>query len=362
MSTATTAGVRRDLVRSWAQSRAAGVGFTVAVGLVLAIALIRAQGWAPLPTLWVGLEYAAGDPMSIARTIAWGLPLYVAAGGVAIAFRAGMFNIGAEGQIYAGAMAAALAGAYLGPMLSGVHLFLATAASAGAGAAIAGTLGWLRAAWGVDEVLSTLLSNYIVILFCGYLATGPLRDPSRQSGTTREIHDSAWFAELMSQTGLTSAVFVVVAVCIAGWWLSERSVAGYRWRMTGESPAFAAAVGIDVRRSRIASMVTSGAFCGIAGGLLVTASQGRFWTEIGSEIGWDAVLVALIGRARFLPTVVWVTVYCFMRSAARGVEQATTVPAELSLILISAIIVAAAARAGVFGRFVALRQRWTGAR
>lgn len=344
-------------VRSWISARLASVSFTVAVGVLLAIALIQAQGYAAIPTLTYGLEYALGGVENIARTLAWGLPLFVAAIGTAIAFRAGMFNIGGEGQIFAGAMAAALIGAYVGPMFSLVHILLALIGAAVAGGLIAGVLGWLRARWGVDEVLSTLLANYIVILFCAYLATGPLRDPSRQSGTTREIKDTAWFPELLPRTGLTAALFLVIVLCLIGWWLSERSVVGYRWRMTGESPAFAAAVGINVTRSRIASMVTSGALCGVAGGLLVTASQGRFWTQIGSGIGWDAVLVALIGRGRPVPTIAWVTVYCIMRSAARGVELVTEVPSELSLILISGIIIAAAARAGVFSKFDALRQR-----
>ncbi len=366
MSTSTTAGPgRRGILRrsgargpGRATTRLASAGFTLIVGLAMAVLLIQMQGFEPFSTLAAGVQYAVGDPTSIARTIAWGLPLYVAAIGVAIAFRSGMFNIGAEGQIYAGAMASALAGAYLGPMFTGAHLALCILAAAAAGAGLAGALGWLRAAWGVDEVLSTLLSNYIVILFCAYLATGPLRDPSRQSGTTREVVDTARFAEILPRTGLTGVVFLVVALCALGWWLSEKSVIGYRWRMTGESPAFADAAGIDVKGSRIASMVASGALCGIAGAVLVTASQGRFWTEIGSGIGWDAVLVALIGRARPVATLVWVTIYCVMRAAARGVEQVSTVPSELSLILISAIIIAAAARAGVFGQFAAFRHRF----
>ncbi len=343
--------------------KAAPALFTATAGLLMALVLIQAQGYAALPSLAYGLDYALGDVVSIARTVAWGVPLYIAAVGVALAFRAGMFNIGAEGQIYGGAMAAALVGAYIGPIFSGLHIGLTVLASAAAGALLAASLGWLRASWDVDEVLSTLLSNYIVILFCAYLATGPLRDPARQSGTTREIHETAVFASLVPRTGLTTAVFLVVVAIAGGWWLSERSVLGYRWRMTGESKPFAAAVGIDVKSSRIASMAASGALCGIAGGLLVTASQGRFSTEIGSGIGWDAVLVALIGRARIMSTVAWVTVYIVMRSAARGIEQVTSVPSELSLILISAIIIAAAARAGAFARFAALQQRiaaWKG--
>jgi simple sugar transport system permease protein len=137
---------------------------------------------------------------------------------------------------------------------------------------------------------------------------------------------------------------------IAGavWWLSEQSVLGYRWRMTGQSAPFAAAVGIDVGRAQIGAMAASGFLCGLSGALLVTASQGRFWTESGKGIGWDAVLLALISRARPIATVGWVTTYVVMRSAARGIEQVSDVPSELSLVLISAIIIAAVARRGVF--------------
>ncbi|ABL83690.1 MULTISPECIES: ABC transporter permease [unclassified Nocardioides] len=361
-STATDRAARRSVARVWLRSRFPSAAFIVATGLLMASVLIQLQGYQPVPTIWAGVEYAVGDPVSIARTLVWGVPLYVAGLGVALAFRAGMFNLGAEGQIYAGAMAAALTGAYIGPIFTGLHLLLAVMAAAVAGGLIAAALGWLRAAWGVDEVLSTLLSNYIVVLFCAYLATGPLKDPSRQSGTTKEVHDTAMFPELAARTGLTGAVFVVIALGIAVWWVSERSVAGYRWRMTGESPHFAQAVGISVFRSRVMSMLVSGALCGVAGALLVTASQGRFWTEIGSGIGWDAVLVALIGRARIIPTMGWVTIYCLMRGMARGIEQVSTVPAELSLILIGGIIIAASARLGLVRSFESLRRRFAFAR
>ena len=332
--------------------------FTLVIGLIITIVLIQLQGYQAIPTMIEGLKYSLGDPTQIARTLAWGLPLCVASLGVALAFRSGMFNLGAEGQIYAGALATAVAGIYIGPLFPGVHLAIVTLAGAAAGALIAAGLGWLRAVWGVDEVLSTLLSNYIVILFGAYLVTNQLRDPSRQSGTTRTVQDSSMFNEIMPKTGLTSAIYVVVALALAVWWLSERSVIGYRWRMTGESPSFAAAVGINVKSARISSMAVSGALAGIAGSLLVSASQGRYWTEIGSGIGWDAVLIALIGRARILPTLGWVAIYTVMRSSARGIEQVSAVPAELSLVLIAAIIVIAAARPGVFTQVDQLRQRY----
>ena len=332
--------------------------FAVLVAVLLALVLIRLQGFAPVPTMLAGLGYAVGDLDSAARTLAWGLPLLVAALGVAQGFRGGMFNIGAEGQVYLGALAAAVVGAYLGPLFAGLHLVLCLVAAGLAGGLVAGGLGWLRAHWGVDEVLSTLLSNYVLILLCAYLANGPLRDPTRQSGSTRNVHDTAMFPVILPRTELTAALFLVVGLAGFAWWLSERSVAGYRWRMTGASPGFAAAVGIDVARGRTACMAVSGALCGLGGALLVMTSQGRFWTEIGTGIGWDAVLLALVGRARPVGVVVWAAGYCVMRASARGVEQATGIPAELSSVLIAVIIIAAAARNGMFALVADRVRRW----
>jgi len=335
-------------------------GFAAVVAVLLALLLIRLQGFAPLPTVLAGLRYALGDPSRIAATFAWGLPLLVAALGVAQGFRGGMFNIGAEGQVYSGALAAAVVGAYLGPLLSGLHLLLCLLAASVAGGAIAGGLGWLRAHWGVDEVLSSLLSNYLLILLCTYLANGPLRDPTRQSGSTRNVADTAMFPVILPHTELTAALFLVLALAGFCWWLAERSVAGYRWRMTGASPGFAAAVGIDVAGARISAMAVSGALCGVGGALLVMTSQGRFWTGIGTGIGWDAVLLALVGRARPVGVLAWAAGYCVLRASARGVEQATGIPAELSSVLIAVIIIAAAARNGLLAVLADRLRRWGG--
>lgn len=327
-----------------------GLIFVGGIAFIAAVVLIQIEGFSAIPTINLGLEYALGSGTAIARTLAWGLPLVVVSLGVSLAFRSGIFNLGAEGQVFAGAMAAAIVGAYVGPLFSVGHLFMATFFAAVTGGLIAGGLGWLRARWRVDEVVSTLLSNYIIILFCTYLVTGPLRDPSRQSGTTRRVYDTAMFSEIFPKTGLTWSVVPIAVIVVAVWWLSEKSVAGYRWRMTGDSQGFAAAVGIDTAKSQIRAMVASGALAAIAGSFLVTASQGRYWTEIGGGLGWDAVLIALVARARPIATVVWVVIYSIMRSTARGIEQVSEVPAELSSVLISLIIIAVAAQSGFFTR------------
>ena len=336
-------------------------------GILLALVLIQLSGFQAWPTLIDGLRYATGSTESLAQTLAWGLPLYLATVGITVAFRAGMFTLGAEGQIYIGALVAAVVGAQTGLFTAGIHKAVVLAAAAAAGAAISAGLAWLKSKWGVDEVLSSLLSNYIIVLFCLFVASGPFNDPAADApGATPAILGSAQFGTLVDRTQMTTALFVVIALCLVTWWTVEKSAVGYRWRMVGQAPGFARSVGMNVGRARLYSMVISGALCGVAGAVLVTSSQGRFTAEIAIGMGWIAIMLALIARNRPALAVLWVTVYAVMRSASRRVEQVAEVPAELALVLVCAILITAAASPavieGVWRRLTVLRSSKGGSR
>lgn len=319
-----------------------------AAGLLVAIALIQSGGFQPLPTILVGLEYALGSPEGISRTIAWGIPLFVATLGVAIAFRTGLFTVGAEGQIYVGALVGAVSGASIGGLAPALHQSVSIVLAAVVAGAISASFGWLSARWKVDVVLSSLLGNYILVGICVFLASGPFNDPAAEApGATVSILPSAEFAMIVPKTQLTTAVLLVALLCLGGWWLVERSVVGYRWRMIGESAGFAVASGIDVTRARVLSMAVSGALCGIAGALLVLAGQGRFTSEIAIGLGWIAVMLALMGRAKPLIAILWVAVYSVMQAASRKIEQVADVPSDIAVLVICTILIAAAAAPGI---------------
>jgi ABC-type uncharacterized transport system permease subunit len=329
-----------------------------AAGLVLAVVLIQTHGYQAIPTIWAGLDYAVGDFQSIARTIATGLPLYLAAVGVTIAHRAGLFTLGAQGQIYAGALSGAVVGAFIGPMFPALHQLLCLAIAGVSGAAISVAIAWLKNTWNVDEILSSLLSNYILVLVCTLLANGPFHDPQAEApGATVPIQSSASFVLLIPRSQLTSGIFVVATFCAVAWWLVERSAIGYRWRMAGQAPGFAKAVGINVSSARIGSMAASGALCGIAGAFIVMASQGRFTADIAVEVGWTAIMLALMARSRPAFAVVWVTVYAVIQASSRGIEQASGVPSELALIIICAILFVASGAPGIVGQLAHISNR-----
>ncbi|MFT3797133.1 ABC transporter permease [Microbacterium sp.] len=341
---------RRPKRFAWRQTPAHAVRHLLApaVGILLAIVLIQFGGFQGLPTIAVGLQYAVGTPEALARTVAWALPLLVATVGVVIAFRAGLFSVGAEGQIYVGALVGAVTGSALAGTLPVLHQALAIGSAAIVSGAVSAVFGWLAVRWKVDIVLSTLLGNYVLVSTCIFLAKNVFSDPEAEApGATVPILPSAQLPVLLPRTQLTSAVFLVLVLCALVWWVMERAVTGYRWRMAGESPAFARAVGMNVARSQILACATSGALCGIAGALLVVAAQGRFTSEIAVGIGWVAIMLALMGRARVLPAIIWVLVYAVMHAASRKIEQIAHVPSDLAVLVICTVLITAAASPGL---------------
>lgn len=337
--------LRRDPLRT--VGRAVRVVIAPLAGILVAAVLIQAGGFQPLPTIVVGLEYSLGSVEAIGRTIAWGLPLYVATLGVVIAYRTGIFTVGAEGQIYLGALVGAVSGAYIGGLFPSLHQAVCVILAAVAAGAVSAGFGWLATHWNVDVILSTLLGNYILVALCIFLANGPFNDPNAEApGATVAILPSAEFPLVLARTQLTWAIIPVAGICLAVWWFLERSVIGYRWRMIGESPGFAVASGIDVARWRILAMAASGALCGIAGSLLVLSTQGRFASEIAIGLGWIAVMLALMGRSRPVLAILWVTVYSVMQAASRRIEQVAEVPSDIAVLVICTILVAAAAAPG----------------
>jgi ABC-type uncharacterized transport system permease subunit len=319
-----------------------------AIGLLLSVVLIQYHGYQAFPTMLAGLQYAVGDFTGLARTIASGLPLYLGAVGVSIAFRAGLFSVGAQGQIYVGALSGAIVGAFVGPFFPPAQQALCLVAAGVAGGLVSAALGWLKARWNVDVILSSLLSNYILLLVCTLIAEGSIASPIPQAvGATRPIYNSVFFANLVPRTQLTWAIFPIVVLCFTAWWIVEKSAIGYRWRMIGQSPGFAASVGMSVSGGRIWAMALSGAFCGLTGGVVVLTGQGQFTSGIADGMGWTVIMLALIARFRPAFAVLWVTVYSIIQSASRGMQETAGVPTELSLIVLCGILFASSAAPGI---------------
>jgi simple sugar transport system permease protein len=264
------------------------VGAVVLVWLALAIA-----GLNPLTTLGGVLEGSIGSKPGWRETLKEMTPLLLAGLAVFVALRAGLFNIGAEGQILVGALAATSVALNVHGV-AGIWLAILAAMTAGSLWAMPAVL--IRVYRGGHEVITTIMLNSIAALLCSGLVKGPLKDPEQQSATTALIDPSTFLPSLYQEgTFRINFAWLVAVLVVAGFavW-HRRTVAGYELSAVGESPKAAATAGINVRRVQIVAMAASGALSGLAGSMLVLGHEHHFFADFSAGYGFDALGVALL--------------------------------------------------------------------
>ena len=248
--------------------------------------------------------------INLQQTLILTTPLILVGFAVAYAFRAGLFNIGGQGQYSVGAIVAVWVGSSLHGLTPVLHIVLAMVLAALAGGLWAGIAGLLRATVGANEVISTIMLNYIALWIGVYLVElgGPLQnDADKNLPISNDIVRSARLPVFWGDPelqGLHIGLFVALAAGLVFWVLLNRSVKGYEARAVGYSPDAAAYGGIDVGRTYVTVMVTCGIFAGLAGAIDVLGWQFRVASNdiSGSQIGFLGIAVALLGRNTALGT------------------------------------------------------------
>ncbi|MFG0317518.1 MAG: ABC transporter permease [Planctomycetota bacterium JB042] len=256
----------------------------------------------------VALVAAGVDPAAAFRSFARGAfatrhgmgeslvtatPLLLSGLSVALSFRAGLFNIGAEGQLLAGMLCATAIGTAESPAA-----LLALPASALGGAAVGLLAAWLTLRRGVPEVLATLLLNFVLLHAVGVAVHGFLQEAARTYPQSDPIALAARLPRWLDGTRVHVGVLVALAAAVLLHHLAERSVIGLRWRAAGAAPAAARLAGFPVRRDLLAAFVLSGLLAGLAGGIEVTGVTGRLYESPSGGVGYAAIAVALLGRLR----------------------------------------------------------------
>ena len=247
-------------------------------------------------------DYTATDPGAalapLLTSLGFATPLIAAGLGIAVAFRAGLFNIGGQGQILIGG---AVAG-WLGFALSlppGLHLLVALLGGLIGGGIWAGVVGLLKARTGAHEVIVTIMLNYVAIYLLDYLLHTPvLQAPGSNNPQSAAEKPTAVLPALLG-TPVNLGFLLAVAATLATAWLLNRSSLGYRFRAVGENPSAARTAGIDVRRITVLAMVVSGVLVGLAGAYQVLGqTTSGFTNNFDAGIGFNAITVALLGRSR----------------------------------------------------------------
>ncbi len=316
--------------------------------------IIWAVGGNPIAA-YVGLVQGAfGSPDALSETAVWATPYVFAGLAVAFAFKGGLFNIGAEGQLALGAVVSALIGyalpGWLHVQLSPfIHIPLAVGLGMLAGAIWAGIPGALKAYTGGHEVINTIMMNYIALNITSFLLNGPMRDPDplNLSARTPEIAASARIPPIFSSTALRIHWGFILALVAAGiiWWILQKTTLGFEVRTVGSNPDAAKYAGINVKRNLIITMAISGALAGLAGAIEVTALNYRHELGFSSGYGFDAIAIALLGKTNPWGVVLAAILFGAMRNGGTRMQFLTQIPVDIISVIQALILLFVAADA-----------------
>jgi ABC-type uncharacterized transport system permease subunit len=233
-------------------------------------------------------------------SLGFATPLIAAGLGIAVAFRAGMFNIGGQGQLLLGGALAGYVG-FAWPLPFGIHLLVALIAALVGGAVWAGIAGVLKATTGAHEVIVTIMLNYVALYLISYLLQTPVLQAkgSNNPQSPAELPSAVLPNLLGANYAINLGFILVIVATIISWWLLGRSSLGFKFRAVGENPNAARVAGISVKRIYIYAMLVSGALVGFAGAYQVLGQISTgFTNDLDAGIGFNAITVALLGRSR----------------------------------------------------------------
>ena len=298
------------------------------------------------------IQGSFGSAKALSETAVWATPYIFAGLGVALAFKGGLFNIGAEGQLAVGAVFAALIGYALPEWLGRdiptiIHLSLAILVGMLMGALWAAIVGFLKAYTGGHEVINTIMMNYIALNTISFLLNGPMKDPNPNNVTARTplIAESARIPVIFNGLRIHWGFVLALLVAFLVWWLLNKTTLGFEIRTVGANPDAAKYAGINVKRIIILTMALSGMLAGLAGTIEVTGLNYRH--ELGFSIGYgfDAIAIALLGRSHPLGVVLAAILFAAMRNGATRMQFLTQMPVDLISMLQALILLFVAADA-----------------
>jgi general nucleoside transport system permease protein len=318
--------VWRRMVRIW---RTVSVPITAVLlaGLIGAIILII-SGASPLDAYRALYDGAFGSERAFGRTLARATPLVLNGLAVAFAFKAGLFNIGAQGQLLFGAIVAA----YMGFSLTGLppllHITLALLVGALAGAAYGAIPGMLKTYTGAHEVITTIMLNFVAINITDYLADGPWKDTSPGNIVARTPRILA-SAEIPAVGPFPIGFFLAVAAAVFVWWLLYRTTTGYEIRTVGLNPHAARYAGMRVSWIIILTMTISGFLAGMGGAIETQGVVGRFQPGFNTGLGFDGITIALLARTHPLGVIPAALLIGAMEAGASQMQFRAGVPNEI---------------------------------
>lgn len=314
----------------------AAIGIAILVGALF----ILLSGESPIEAYGALLKGALGSPKSIANTISKSIPLAFTGLAVALGSRCGMLNIGAEGQLHAGAMAAVLTALSLSSFPAPIVLIVSIIAGIFAGMIVGGIPGFFKARLNTNEVIVAIMLNYICTLFTSWLVNGPVKSDG-STAQTEVIPEGAWLGRLIPQTQLTTALFILIAVAVLMYIFLWKTSVGYQLRAVGANPSAAGTAGIRVKTYMIMAMVLSGGLAALAGITEVFGKYHRFIEGFSPSFGFTGIAVAILGRNHPAGVLLTALLFGIMDMGALRMSRVTDVSTNMVVQSLVILLVAA---------------------
>jgi len=342
----------------WLKEMGPVVG-AIVLALAVGAVVTAATGYSVVAVFRELARGAFGGPYQLAQTLTQATPIIFTSLSFLIAFRCGLFNIGAEGQLYIGAFAAAWAGFtfHLPPVIHTVVCLLFGAFFGGIWGFIPG---WLRARRGANEFVTTMMLSYVAIYLTSWLVSpdGPYHGTQWANQTVR-IATTAQFPRLLRGAQLSWGIVVGVLIAFIVWYLLFRTPRGYELRAVGQNPLAAEYGGIEVSRNMILALTLAGALAGLGGAAEILGTHRRFIENFSPGYGWDGIAGGLIARAHPIAAIFAAILMGALRAGGMAIDRAGVAPAGLAAVIQGLVIffVVAPELIKYFRRLVARREK-----
>jgi ABC-type uncharacterized transport system permease subunit len=298
----------------------------IAAALFVGAGLILLAGKNPLIAYTVLFSESLTNYYGIGNTLTKMAPLLLAGLGVQVALKAGQFNIGAEGQIYLGGLGSTLVGLSFPGLPSWIHLPLALLAGFILGGLWGLIPGYLKAVRGVNEVIATLLMNYIALNLVGYLVENPLMEPGAPTAYSPLLQKTAWLPIILPKTQAHAGIFVGLIAAVIMFVLLGRSPLGYQIEAVGLNPTAAKYAGISVQATIMGVMALAGGLAGLAGASEVLGLKHRLFDRFSPGYGFDAIAIAFLSRGNVAGVIFTSFFFAALRSGANAMQRSAEVP------------------------------------
>lgn len=323
---------RRRTADLWAEARRQIVRAVAGLLLIIIVGglLMVISGISPFEGfdgLWKG---SFGSILGLGSAILRSTPVIFTGLGVAVAYRAGVFNVGAEGQLFVGGLCGTV-GALVVPDPAALSISVALVAGFVGGALWSGLPGYLKAYRGVNEIISTVLLNFVAIQMVAYAVNGPLEEPDAISPQSERLpHD---LPILIPNTSAHYGFMIAVALTALVWWYTTRTHQGLRMRAVGGNPLAARYVGVNDRRSIVWAMLISGGLAGLGGAVEVLGLHHRLFPGFSPGFGFEGLIAAILANGDAITTTVFSILIGGLRSGGEEMQRNTGVPIAFVFII-----------------------------